>query len=74
MPYIVKDHSGQFLIYQEDGNGRTYFKPFRLLSNTASTDMEWDAYQREVMIPNPAAPGQPVQAKDEKPLVKSEPE
>ena len=42
-PELVKDSNGQFLILSEDMSGRQYFKPFRLLSNTAYTNLEMHA-------------------------------
>ena len=42
-PLLMKDHAGQFMIVSEDSNGRYYPKPFRLLSNTAETNLEMHA-------------------------------
>ena len=39
------------MIVQEDLSGRSYLKPFRLLSNTAVTSIEMQAVQRELSMP-----------------------
>lgn len=56
-PLLMKDITGQFMIVSEDANGRSYPKPFRLLSNTVETSLEMHAVQQDITIPseNPQA-------------------
>jgi len=58
VPELVKDHNGQFMILSEDASGRQYLKPFRLLSNTAYTNLEMHAIQRDIIMPGPIGTGQ----------------
>ena len=40
------------MVLSEDSNGIQYLKPFRLLSNTARTNLEIRAVQRDIVMPS----------------------
>lgn len=47
------------MIVSDDMNGRQYLKPFRLLSNTAETNLEMHAVQQDIVVPGANGPGNP---------------
>ena len=51
---LFKDANGQFWTLSEEG-GRKVYKPFRLLSNTATTTLEMQAIEHEVPVESQVA-------------------